>query len=202
MRKMRALVQGVGINDKIYPYKEADKMVREYAIWKSMLERCSEDYWIKNNAYLNTLCSSNFKLYSFFYEWCNNQIGFNNKDERGRFWQLDKDLLTREHKLYGEGTCVFVPAKINALLISRKSVRGEYPIGVCFDKSVSKLKSQVSLGDGTVKNLGLFPDVESAFEAYKYNKEMYGKQVAKAYKDQLDPRAYEALMNYEVNIDD
>lgn len=202
MRKMRALVQGVGINDKIYPYKEANKMVREYAIWKSMLERCSEDYWTKNNAYLNTLCSSNFKLYSFFYEWCNKQIGFNNRDEKGRFWQLDKDLLTKEHKVYSEDTCVFVPAKINALLISRKSVRGEYPIGVCFDKSASRLKSQVSLGEGTVKNLGLFPDVASAFGAYKYNKEMYIKQVAKGYKDRLDPRAYEALMNYEVNIDD
>lgn len=37
---------------------------------------------------------------------------------------------------------------------------------------------------------------------YEVAKEAYVKQVAEKYKDQLDPRAYQALINYEVNEND
>ena len=43
---------------------------------------------------------------------------------------------------------------------------------------------------------------EEAFLAYKKDKEAYIKDVANKWKDKIDPRAYEALMNYEVEITD
>ena len=41
-----------------------------------------------------------------------------------------------------------------------------------------------------------------AFNAYKKAKEAFVKEQANKWKGKIDDRAYEALMNYEVNIDD
>ena len=50
--------------------------------------------------------------------------------------------------------------------------------------------------------LGTFPTPELAFQAYKIAKEQAIKDMAKKWKDQIDPRVYKSLMNYEVHIDD
>ena len=56
--------------------------------------------------------------------------------------------------------------------------------------------------NGIVRRLGRFDSVEEAFNAYKEAKEKYIKEVAEKWKDKIDPRAYEALYNYTVDIDD
>lgn len=50
--------------------------------------------------------------------------------------------------------------------------------------------------------LGSFQNPNEAFEAYKKAKEAHIKVLANKYKDQIDPRAYDALMRYEVKITD
>jgi hypothetical protein len=52
------------------------------------------------------------------------------------------------------------------------------------------------------KYLGRFVTPEEAFQVYKQAKEAYIKEVAELYKDQIDIRVYEALMKYEVDIND
>ena len=41
-----------------------------------------------------------------------------------------------------------------------------------------------------------------AFNAYKQTKESYLKELANKWKDKIDARAYNALMNYQVEITD
>ena len=41
-----------------------------------------------------------------------------------------------------------------------------------------------------------------AFNAYKQAKENYLKELANKWKDKIDDRAYNALMNYQVEITD
>lgn len=50
--------------------------------------------------------------------------------------------------------------------------------------------------------LGTFDTINEAFNAYKEAKEKYIKEVADKWKDQLEPRVYEALYNYKVEIND
>lgn len=50
--------------------------------------------------------------------------------------------------------------------------------------------------------LGYFTNKEEAFQAYKQAKEEYIKTEAENYKSQIDPRVYEALMNYEISYED
>ena len=50
--------------------------------------------------------------------------------------------------------------------------------------------------------MGSFKTELEAFEAYKQAKEYFIKEQASNWKDQIDERAYNALMNYTVEIAD
>ncbi len=143
---------------------------------------------------LYTGCYSTFRDFQHFANWCQMQAGYDSK------FQLDKDLLKRGNKEYGEQTCVFIPQEINKLLTKRDRFRGEYPIGVTTDRS--GIRASCNIGTGVAKFLGYFADGNLAFLAYKTFKENYIKEVANRWKDYIDDRAYEALMNYEVLITD
>jgi hypothetical protein len=192
---MSKLVYGVGINDGKYLATLNGINTKEYRLWTSMLERCySEKVHIKQPTYIGCTVSDNFKQYSYFHEWCQNQIWFGNVD-----FQLDKDLLHKGNKEYNENNCVFIPKHINNLLIKSNSARGILPIGVT--KHRKNYRAQCSY-NGKGKALGTFDTPELAFNAYKTFKEAYIKELAEKYKDTIDPRAYQALLNYEVDIND
>ena len=191
-------VYGVGVLGVKYPTKINGVMTKEYDLWKSMLQRCySDTYKKKYLAYEGCECSENFKYYEYFYEWCHKQIGFSNQG-----WQLDKDLLVKGNKVYSEDSCVFLPREINLLLTKRGASRGEYSIGVCWDKASKVFKAKVSKGKGKREYLGYFTTELEAFNAYKTAKESFVKEQANKWKSQIDIRAYNALMNYKVEITD
>ncbi len=60
----------------------------------------------------------------------------------------------------------------------------------------------VNRNNGKSERLGYFNTELEAHLAYKEAKEAYLKELADKYKDMLDPRAYKALYNYTVDIDD
>ena len=60
----------------------------------------------------------------------------------------------------------------------------------------------VSKNKGKQEFLGYFKTELEAYNAYKTAKESFVKEVAEKWKGQIDPRAYEALMNYRVEITD
>ena len=163
-----------------------------------MLKRCYSDIFKKKRpTYECCEASENFKSYEYFYEWCNKQIGFNNKD-----WQMDKDLLVKGNKVYSENTCVFIPSEINSLLINCTASRGRHLIGVHWSKTANAFVARVSRNKGKREHLGCFNTEIEAFNAYKEAKEIYIKELAEKWKSQIDKRAYDSLMNYTVEITD
>jgi hypothetical protein len=196
------LVKGIGTKGMTYPTWDGKKILKEYDLWGSMLGRCSQNVQASHPTYIGVTCSENFKSYTFFYEWCHKQMGFGSRDEKGRYWHLDKDLLIKGNKFYSEDTCVFVPLAINCLLTKRESKRGSHPLGVHFETSKNKFTVNCNNGVGKLEWLGYFNCQNEAFLAYKTYKEVLIKQIAEQYKHQLDPRAYEALVKYTVEITD
>ena len=191
-------VYGVGITGTKYPSKINGAQIKEYTLWNSMLKRCySEGFKKKNPTYIDCEVSENFKSYEYFYEWCYKQIGFC----VGGF-ELDKDLLLKGNKVYSENTCIFIPAEINSLLTKREALRGERLIGVCWCKRDKAFVAQVSRNKGKPERLGYFKTELEAFKAYKTAKESFIKEQANEWKSQIDIRAYEALMSYQVEITD
>ena len=102
-------VYGVGIVGNKYKTYENGKETKQYKTWSSMLERChSESFKEKHKSYKGCTTSNNFRHYTYFYEWCEKQVGFGQDN-----FELDKDLLIVGNKLYSENTCVFIPCEIN-----------------------------------------------------------------------------------------
>ena len=196
---MGKLVLGAGFNDKTRPANVDGKIVKEYVLWQGMLTRCfSEKYQTLYPTYKGCNVSDNFLNYTFFYDWCQEQIGFGKVDENGRIWCLDKDLLFVDNKTYSETACIFVPNEINSFFIDCGNDRGEYPLGVCFDKASGKFKARCNVNSKR-QYLGLFSTPEEAFTVYKPFKENLCKQLAIKWKDEVDPRLFEAMMNWTVN---
>jgi hypothetical protein len=98
--------------------------------------------------------------------------------------------------------CIFIPKHINCLLTKSNKTRGILPIGVSYAKLNKKYKAQAQNHDGKVIHLGLYKNIEDAFYSYKEFKENVIKSVANKYKDNIDSRAYDALMCYSVEITD
>ena len=191
-------VCGVGITGSKYPSTINGVKTKECALWTNMLVRCySDTYQKKKPTYKDCKVSDKFKSYEYFYEWCNQQIGFGVEG-----WQLDKDLLVKGNKVYSEDICVFIPVEINTLLIKREASRGKHLIGVCWCNKSKAFVARVSKNKGKQEHLGSFKTEIEAFNAYKQAKEYFIKEQANEWKGKIDERAYNALMNYEVNIDD
>ena len=191
-------VHSVGVLGNKYPSEVNRVKTKEYVLWTHMLQRCySDSYKKKYPTYEGCEVSENFKSYEYFYEWCHKQIGFTDEG-----WHLDKDLLIKGNKVYSENTCVFMPAEINSLLVKSDKKRGKHLIGVYWCKKGKAFKAQVSRNKGMQEHLGYFKTEIEAFHAYKQAKETFIKEQAEKWKSQIDIRAYNALMNYEVSIND
>ena len=195
-------VYGVGVIGDKYPSKVNGVFTKEYKLWKNMLERCYSNTYKKHRpTYEGCEVSDNFKSYEYFYEWCNSQVGFG-VEGNGNPFHLDKDLLVRGNKVYSESTCVFLPSEINTILVKCTASRGEYLIGVCWCKRDKAFIATVRKNKGMQEHLGYFKTELEAFNAYKTAKEAFIKEQANKWKDKIDDRAYNALINYQVEITD
>lgn len=123
--RLKPTVFGVGVIGECLTVDSCGNRLKEYQVWKGMLERCySDKFQAKKPTYKGCIVSENFVCYPYFKKWCNKQIGF---DQVG--WHLDKDILSKGNKVYSEDTCCFVPQEINSLLVRSNATRGKYPLG-------------------------------------------------------------------------
>ena len=177
----------------------------EYNKWSKMLIRCFDNkYKEKRPTYKNATCCDRWLCFANFledleilkqeYNW--------NKDEK---LTLDKDILYKNNKIYNLENCVLVPDWINLLFIKRDAKRGEYPVGVSYRKGAKKYQAQCNI-NGKNTGLGYHNTIEQAFNAYKIAKEQEIKRVAnecilKGFISK-DSRLYNAMMGYQIKIDD
>jgi hypothetical protein len=189
----------LGVGEYKIKNEETNKLYKSYEVWHSMIKRC---YGKKEHELFPTykfclVCDEwlNFQNFARWYE--ENWYEINN--ER---MCLDKDILIKGNKIYSSETCVFVPNRINCLFTNCKSSRGEYPIGVHYNKKESIYIAKCHI-DGNNKEIGRFKTPEDAFYlGYKPFKENYIKEVAEEYKDKIPKILYDAMYRYQINITD
>lgn len=184
----------VGIGDEI-AYIRRGSPTWSYSRWYNMLMRCySENYHFNKEAYIGCSVDRIWHNFQLFSSWCKTQVGYL---EAG--WELDKDLLNKGNTTYSPQNSCFLPKELNALLIKTLDAkdRGKFVIGV---QQIPKTGRYRVLCQGS--HVGVYGSEVEAFESYKRFKESFIKQQAEKWKDKIDPRAYEALMNYQVEITD
>ena len=168
-----------------------------YHKWNGMMQRCYNPKNKTNNpTYEACTSSETFRYFSKFKSWYYSQIGCEQED-----WHLDKDILIKGNKVYSEDTCCIVPPEINCTLLNNKSARGSFPQGVIYNWTKTRYRARIQRG-GKWESLGTYDTPEEAFYAYKPVKEAHIKSLAEKWKDQIDPRVYEALMNWTIEITD
>lgn len=198
-----ARVYGVGVIDKPM-IKGSGKHTQHplYKVWSSMLQRCyDEKLHIDRPTYEGCSVVDSFKSLTNFIDWAEKQIGSKCKDNDGKQFHLDKDILIKGNKVYSPETCCFVPHDINCQFTMSKGSRGSLPVGVSKRKESGLYRAQIK-SNGSVKSLGDFKTIDEAFSTYKDAKESHIKSLAEKWKDEIDPRVYEALINYQVEITD
>ncbi len=164
----RGLVYGVGINDAEYvtgPMINRKQIVCPfYQRWASMLERCySKACHKKHPTYIGCTVCDEWLLFSNFKAWMEQQ------DWQGK--ELDKDIIVNGNKIYSPDTCAFVDQRTNAFVIDSISRRGDFMIGVFFNKETKKFRAICS-NPFTKKRdfLGEFQQEECAHLAWKKRK--------------------------------
>lgn len=168
------------------------KVTKEYSMWKGMLERCySDTFKAKWPTYKDCTCSEEFRVFQKFAQWATTQVGFSPT------CHLDKDLLYRSNKLYSTETCVLLPPRVNTLLIHKRFPDRGLPTGVSYLPDRDRYVAQMNKG-GKYVMLGRYKSVDEAAAKYVAEKEKEIKSVAEEYKSVLDPRAFDALINYKV----
>ncbi|QVG64031.1 HNH homing endonuclease/ putative DNA-binding protein [Acinetobacter phage Mithridates] len=200
--KKGKLVYGVGINDFDTPVVIQGKAIHSYTVWKHMLRRCySDKYHQSHPTYKGCEVEPFLLSFTNFYNFIRGLKGFGEVDEKGRTFVLDKDLLVKGNKTYGVDTICFVPQELNLFLTTCGRSRGDLPVGVSWSEPDKRYRSQITLF-GKVTHLGNYKSVEEAFMAYKLAKEAQAKELAEKWKDKIDQRVYDALMNYTVSVSD
>lgn len=147
-----------------------------------MLQRCYYQYKEFNITYESVDVCDDWYNFQNFAKW------FEENYVEG--WQLDKDLLCTDYKIYSPITCCFIPQEINCLLKEQKETTGTVKIK-------NKYKSQIGV-DKIHNHIGTFDSLEDANKAYKKEKKKYILSVAEQYKEQLNINVYNKLINYEV----
>ena len=167
----------------------------EYTKWKSMLNRCYGESYLKNKeSYRGTEVSPEWLDFQVFSEWITNQVGF----EEG--WHLDKDLLGQGLSLYSKDTCCLVPVEINSLLsekVSNTSSSGLY--GVTFNKRYGLWVAQVSHLNSKI-GLGRYKCKYQARNAYLIKKKEIFDWYVSNYKDVLPERVLDGLRNFKIDL--
>ena len=197
--KQRHLVYGVGINDSKISTGSSKEREPSYALWKSILSRCYGKEYLKRATYKNCSVCNEWLFYSNFKKWFDDPI---NGYRKG--YHIDKDILVRGNKIYSPDTCCFVPPEINTLIVKHDATRGDLPIGVTKNNSVSRGFRAIVRIYGKYHTIGYFDTIEEAFNAYKLTKETHIQEMAtRYYKDgKITKKVYNALMNYKVEITD
>lgn len=202
--KSKKLVYGVGINDADYVVQEFEtigyvngkrkrKLIWQcpyYRVWKGMLVRCySSKTQERCPTYKGCSVSEEWLTFSVFKKWMEKQ------DWEGM--QLDKDLLFEGNKIYSAETCVFVTKVVNTFTVDSGAARGEWQIGVCWNKEHEKFKARCR-NPFTKKNehLGYFTCELEAHKAWLKRKLELAYELAAI---QTDQRISKALIDRFTN---
>lgn len=170
-----------------YKTKVGNCRTKSYQVWTDMLRRCydkNRDRYVIYGGRGVTVCKEwhNFQVFA---EWCeSNYI---------EGYCLDKDLVNYKNKVYSPETCSFLPTQINSLFTGGfKSI-----VYLRRGKWVAQIQKGEKCSNGNKRQsyLGEYECKEEALNIYFEEKIKHIEQVVKKFKDTIDERVVENLLD-------
>jgi len=156
----------IGIGD--VTTRENGKSTKQYVTWSAMIKRVYDaKHRERYPAYEDATVCEPWHNFQNFAKW----FAENHIDG----YELDKDLLSNDKKIYSPETCIFIPCCLNAFLTNNKSDNTSGHAGVHWNKKSGKYEAQISNGEGKQIHLGFFKTKEEASEAYQAQRSIYAK---------------------------
>lgn len=161
-------VFGIGINDYNGNIAINGNKIKSYQTWQDMLMRCySKKYQEKHPTYTTCTVCEDWLKFSKFKEWFDSNYPDELVRELNIEFQLDKDLLIENNKIYSPDTCVFLPKKVNVFIANKQRNNTSGYIGVSIHNSTGKWRVRVNdFYTNKGKHLGLFTNIEDARDTY------------------------------------
>lgn len=180
------------------------KKTKECSLWENIRIRCQilpEQDEKRFGKYTEVTVCDEWKDFQVFSEWFTSVVKSGYYQEG---WQLDKDLLVKNNKVYAPEFCVFLPEDLNKALNIRSRNRGDLPLGITLASDGCSIDVQYKCKDSQFCVRKYLPadKIEDGFAIYKAARESYIKYLGEMYKSQIDPKVYEAIKNYSVDITD
>lgn len=189
--RMHHLLYGVGVST-------GASNTKAYTVWADILRRCYDNKSKSYHRYggRGVRCCDEWLIFGVFEKWYN--------DNYIEGFELDKDILFPDAKLYSPSSCIFVPKRINSALTLSNRGRGDLPVGVSYFKGRTKCFCAGIKIDGVKKNLGYYFTKEEAFFVYKQNKEAEVRKIADVFfeNNQITVEVRDALYRWTVGIND
>lgn len=182
-----------------------NKKTKACQLWENIKNRCEYlpfKQEVRFGKYLDVDSCIEWKDFQNFAQW------FEDVKSKGYYeagWQLDKDILIKGNKTYSPECCVFLPEEVNKALNIRSRNRGELPLGMSITgntKNFIDVNFNCKYEEFAVRTCLPIDELGKGFSIYKTAREKYIHFLADKYMEKLDPRAYQALKNYEININD
>ena len=157
------------------------------AVWHAMRQRCGVGGSKKAlPGYADCTISENFKDFQFFAEWCQTQVAYGQEG-----YELDKDVLVQDNRIYSENYCVFSPQELNSFLCVNSGPVSDLPKGItrCRNKYMARLAA--------IGYLGVYSTPEEASQVYQNarNRELFKWLVRLQNKEfAVDSRVITALI--------
>lgn len=186
----KKLVQDVGIFEKgEYKAHENKKMTRVYSLWKSMIRRCHTNGDEKLHTYKDVTVCGEWLYFQNFAKWY--YENYNPKTMQG--WDLDKDILCSDYKIYSPETCCFIPQELNKMFSSNTVKKSGLPRGITYNKGW--YKATISCNKERF-HLGISKSLEEICTIYDEHRRRCIQATAERLKDVLPKIVYEKLRNY------
>ena len=169
--------------------KNKDVIETLYNDLRNMLGRCYSEDEREYDVYHHCKVDERWHNYQNFSQWFE-ENKYPIENER---LQVDKDILIPCNTIYSPETCLLVPNRINALFINKPNKRG-------LPNGITKVGLKYSAKYNNL-NLGTYYTVEEAFDVYAKAKKDNIIRFAFEYKNILPAKVFDALIRYEVKIE-
>lgn len=181
-------VYGVGYTGVGIYSSKTHKII--YKIWIRMLERCYSKTWqVKKPTYKGCYVCKEWHCFQNFAKW------FVAQEDCGKGYELDKDLLVKDNKLYSPETCILLPRRVN-LMLTTSTINNKLGI-VGVVERCGRYSASIQI-DGKMKHIGSYSTAKEASLAYAKEKEAYVRRVAISMKSEISQKAFDALMSWSV----